>query len=130
LRNDVRKGVSVPGYQPISVTAAEVLTDIETLADFSRKGWIKTVEKNGVVYLAADQRYRAKFILHLRAKKHLSDDQIDLILSVQSPPYSAARVDEILREQAPAPGRTKAERQRGSAPSGQKQRGTEELALG
>ncbi len=93
----------MPGYQPISQAATGLLTKIETLTDFDRRGWIKTVGKDGIVYLAADQRYRAKFILHLREKKHLSDEQIDLVLSVQRPPYSAAQVDEILREQAVAP---------------------------
>ena len=61
--------------------------------------------KNGMVYLAADQRYRAKYILPLREKKHLADEQIELVLSVQRPPYSMAQVDEILRKHAAAPGK-------------------------
>ena len=87
-----------------SVAAAGLRISVETLVDFDRKGWIKTVEKNGRVYLTADQRYRAKYILHLRDKKHLGDEQIELVLSVQRPPYSAAQVDEILRKHPPAPG--------------------------
>lgn len=89
--------------QQISLAAAGLLVNVETLLDFRLKGWVKTVEKNGTVYLAGDQRYRAKYILHLRGQKHLSDDQIELVLSIQRPPYSAAQVDEILREHAPAP---------------------------
>ena len=89
--------------QQISLAAAGLLVTVETLLEFGRRGWIKTVEKNGRAYLPADQRYRAKYILHLRDQKHLSDDQIELVLSVQRPPYSAAQVDEILREHAPAP---------------------------
>ena len=88
--------------QQISLAAAGLSVNVETLLEFGRKGWIKTVEKNGRVYLPADQRYRAKYILHLRDQKHLSDDQVELVLSVQRPPYSAAQVDEILREHAPA----------------------------
>ncbi len=46
----------MPGYQEVSVAAAGLYIGVETLADFDRKGWIKTVEKNGRVYLTADQR--------------------------------------------------------------------------
>ncbi|RPI13224.1 MAG: hypothetical protein EHM65_05380 [Acidobacteriales bacterium] len=88
----------MPGYQQISWTATGLQTDAATLLDFSSRGWIQTVEKNGSVFIAADQRYRAKYILHLRRKKNLSDEQIDCVLSVQRPPYSAADVDQILRE--------------------------------
>jgi hypothetical protein len=94
----------MPGYQEVSAAAAGLHIGVETLVDFDRKGWIKTVEKNGRVYLTADQRYRAKYILHLRDKKRLGDEQIELVLSVQRPPYSAAQVDEILRKHPPAPG--------------------------
>jgi hypothetical protein len=80
------------------------MTDETTLIDFERRGWIKTEEKNGAVFIAADQRYRAKYILLLRNKKHLSDQQIDLVLSVQRPPFSAVEVDRILREHSPADG--------------------------
>jgi len=88
----------MPGYQPISVIAASLPTEEDTLLDFQRKGWIETVEKNGRVFLATDQRYRAKYILYLRTTKHLSDGQIQLVLSIQRPPYSAAQVDEILEQ--------------------------------
>ena len=56
------------------------------------------MDRNGSVFLAADQRYRAKYILYLREKRHLSDEQIEVVLSMQQPPYSAAGVDLILRE--------------------------------
>ena len=87
----------MPGYQQVSVAATGLSTSVDTLVDFERKGWITTAEKNGMIYLAADQRYRARYILHLRNQKHLSDDEIELVLSVQRPPYSAAQVDDILR---------------------------------
>ncbi len=88
----------MPGYQQVSWAATGLMTDVATLTDFERKGWIKTVEKNGSVFIAADQRYRAKYILHLRQKKGLTDRQIELILSVQRPPYCAADVDSILSD--------------------------------
>jgi len=88
----------MPGYQHISWAATELKTDPETLLDFEKHGWIKTAEKNGSIFIAADQRYRARYILHLRRKKNLTDEQIDFILSVQKPPFSAADVDRILEE--------------------------------
>ena len=88
----------MPGYRTISWVAADLLTDVATLLDFGRKGWIKTLDRNGSVFVAANQRYRAKYILYLRQKKYLSDEQIEVVLSVQKPPYSAAAVDLILRE--------------------------------
>ena len=93
----------MPGYREVSWVAAGLLTDVATLLDFDRKGWIKTVERNGTVFLAADQKYRARYILYLRRKRCLSDEQIELVLSVQQPPYSAAAVDLILQEQARTP---------------------------
>ena len=93
----------MPGYQPVSVIAAGLHTDEATLLDFHRKGWIQAITKNGMVYVAADQRYRAKYILYLRQTKHLSDDQIQVVLSIQRPPYSATEVDEILKQHCPTP---------------------------
>lgn len=90
----------MPGYEPISVIATGLRTDEETLLDFRRKGWIQAVERRGTVFLSADQRYRAKYILYLLQTKHLSDDQIQLVLSIQRPPYSAAEVDQILTRHA------------------------------
>ena len=89
----------MPGFQQVSWAATGLLTDEETLLGFAKKGWITIVEKNGSSFIAADQRYRARYILHLRQKKHLTDKQIELVLSVQRPPYSAAQVEQLLREQ-------------------------------
>ena len=88
-------------YRQISWAATGLLTDVATLLDFDRRGWITAVEKEGALFLSAAERYRARYILHLRRKKCLSDEQIELVLSVQQPPYSTAEVDEILREHAP-----------------------------
>ena len=114
----------MPGYKQIVAVAATLLTDEATLLDFGRKGWIKIVEKNGAVFLAADQSYRAKYILHLHQEKHLNDEQIQLVLSVQRPPYSAAQVDEILRQNAPAPSLAKAGDRHPEKSTGQIHRGT------
>src|SRR5438270_119315 len=92
----------MPGYQPISAVAASLKVDEEKLLDFRRKGWIEAVVRNDVVFIASDQRYRAKYILHLRATKHLNDEQVQLVLSIQRPPYSLSDVDEILKRNTPA----------------------------
>lgn len=89
----------MPGYQPISWAANRLKTDEAVLLDFENKNWIVTVEKNGRLFLAADQRYRAQYILMLRTVKHLTDEQIELVLSRQRPPYSLAEVDRILNEE-------------------------------
>jgi hypothetical protein len=68
------------------VVAAGLKTEQETLLEFHRKGWIATVQRNDVLYLTADQRYRAKHILHLSKAKNLSEEQIELVLSIQQPP--------------------------------------------
>ena len=92
----------MPDYQRISVVATSLHTDEETLRDFQRKGWIQAVERHDVTFLAADQRYRAKYILYLHQTRRLSEEQIQLVLSNQRPPYSAAEVDEILNHHSPA----------------------------
>ena len=101
----------MPGFQQLSWAATGLLTDEATLLDLSRRGWIKTVEKNGSVFIAADQRYRAKYILHLRQKKGLTDEQIEIVLSVQRPPYSSADVAQILLDHPPASGAGKTRKQ-------------------
>jgi hypothetical protein len=90
----------LPGYQPISSVAATLQTNEATLLEFHRNGWIQTVRRNDISFLAADQGYRAKYILYLSNVKHLNHGQIQLVLSVQRPPYCAAEVDEILESQA------------------------------
>ena len=92
----------MPGYQTFPDVAAGLQTEHETLLEFHRKGWIAAVKRNDVMFLASDQRYRAKYILHLYNAKHLSEEQIELVLSVQQPPYSAAQVDDILKNHATA----------------------------
>lgn len=88
----------MPGYQAISLIAASLRTDEETLLDFRSKGWIEAVERGNTIYLSADQRYRASYILYLMQTKQLNEDQVRVVLSVQRPPYSAAEVDRILEQ--------------------------------
>ena len=84
-------------YQPLSVVASSLKIDEATLLDFGRRSWIKTVERRGMIYADGHQQYKIRYILHLRQRK-LTDEQISLVLSVQEPPYSAEKVDQILAE--------------------------------
>lgn len=88
----------MPGYQELSWAAKGLHVEVQTLEEFARNGWIRLVEKNGLTFIAADQQYRSRFILHLRNKMRLTDGQIGLVLSIQKPPYSAADVPRILTE--------------------------------
>ena len=90
----------MPGYEPISAIASSLATEEATLLDFHRKGWIQARERGGTLFASADQRYRAKYILHLLQIKHLTNDQVQVVLENQRPPYSAAQVDEILKQHA------------------------------
>jgi hypothetical protein len=87
-------------HQPLSAAARTLQTDEKTLWDFAQKSWIKPIEKHGMIYLDGQQRYKARYILHLRNRRKLSDEQISRVLSVQQPPYSVAEVDEILATSA------------------------------
>ncbi|MBI3683244.1 MAG: hypothetical protein HY235_22965 [Acidobacteria bacterium] len=87
------------------MAAGNLQTDEETLVEFARKSWIQSVEKQGVVYVDGHQRYKVRYILHLRNRRKLTDEQISLVLSVQQPPYSAEQVDEILKSHGKAPPR-------------------------
>ena len=83
-------------YQPLSVVALALDTDEATLIEFGRKSWIRTTEKQGLVFMDGHQQYKARYILHLRNGRKLTDEQISLVLSNQQPPYSAEKVDQIL----------------------------------
>jgi hypothetical protein len=78
----------------ISETAVQEMLDL---------GWLNADTKNGLRFLNGHQEYRARFILALRAKKALSNQEIGFVLAEQQPPYDFQKVDSILaRMQTPA----------------------------
>ena len=87
-------------YRTIATAAANVRSDEKTLLEFNRAGWIEIVTKNGVTFVSGQDEYRAKFILHLRQKLHLTDDEIGVILANEKPPYSLDQVPAILARHA------------------------------
>ena len=82
--------------QALSIAARTLQIDETTLLEFGQKSWIKMTEKGGLTYVDGHGRYKARYILHLRNRKHLTDKQINAVLSVQEPPYSVEEVDGIL----------------------------------
>jgi cyanophycinase-like exopeptidase len=88
--------------QTLSIAALTLKIDETTLLEFGRKSWIKMTEKGGVNFVDGHGRYKARYILHLRNRKHLTDNQINAVLSAQEPPYSVEEVDGILAREAMA----------------------------
>ncbi|HEY4363500.1 MAG TPA: hypothetical protein VGN17_21215 [Bryobacteraceae bacterium] len=80
----------------LSTAAGNVQTDEETLQAFHQAGWIKFASKNGNTFVSGQDEYRSRFILHLRQKMNLTDQQIGIVLENGKPPYSLEQVPTIL----------------------------------
>jgi hypothetical protein len=83
-------------YRPLATAASNARTDEETLLAFQRAGWIEIVRKDGRVFISGQDEYRSRFILHLRQKLNLTDEQIGIVLVNGKPPYSVDLVPAIL----------------------------------
>jgi hypothetical protein len=83
-------------YRSLTAAAGHVRTDEQTLLEFGRAGWIKVILKNGTNFVSSHDEYRSRFILHLREKMKLSDQQIAIVLENGKPPYSLDQVPKIL----------------------------------
>jgi hypothetical protein len=88
-------------YRPLETAARHVQTTETTLIEFCRAGWIEFVCKEGHTYLSSQDEYKCRFILHLRVKLGLSNDQIGLVLTKAKAPYSMRQVIEILGQPRP-----------------------------
>lgn len=51
-------------YRLLDVAAQNAKTDVTTLSEFGRAGWIEVVSKEGCCYVSAQDEYRCRFILH------------------------------------------------------------------
>ena len=85
-------------YRQLTVAARNVGTDEQTMLEFQRAGWIQVVVKKGHSFVSAQDEYRCRFILHLRRKLKLSDEEIEIVLANGRSPYSLAQVPAILAE--------------------------------
>ena len=83
-------------YHSLEAAVKNVGTDKATLLEFGQAGWIEVVSKGGLVYISAQDEYRSRFILHLRQKLRLTDQQIGIVLANARAPYSLAQVPTIL----------------------------------
>jgi cyanophycinase-like exopeptidase len=83
-------------YRPLAVAARKISTDEQTLLEFQRAGWIQVVSKNGSSFVSGEDEYRSRFILHLRQKLNLTDEQIGIVLENGKAPYSLDQVQAIL----------------------------------
>jgi hypothetical protein len=53
------------------------------------------MKRSGSVFLSSRDEYKAKCILHLRGL-HLTDEEIGKVLDAEEPPYSLARIPNII----------------------------------
>ena len=83
-------------YTPLERAAEKLDTTADTLRTFKSLGWVSITEKNGLAFLADNQEYKARFILHLQRVRKFNDTQISKILAAQTPPYRVADVDRVL----------------------------------
>jgi len=87
----------MPDYRLLSSAAGLLGTQEAVLCEFRDKGWLSVIERKGTTFLGAREQYKAKYILHLRDERGLTDDQITTVLANQTPPYSSKDVDKILQ---------------------------------
>ena len=93
----------MPNYLSVGAVARRLGIAEAAVQEMLDLGWLKAETKNGVRFLNGHQEYRARFILALRAKKTLTNEEISIILAEQEPPYSFQLVDVILnRMRTPA----------------------------
>jgi hypothetical protein len=87
-------------YRSLAIAARNAGTDENTLLEFNRAGWIDVTWKDGYAFVSGQDEYRSRFILHLRQKLNLTDEQIGTVLANGKPPYSVDQVAEILAHAA------------------------------
>jgi len=83
-------------YRPLAIAAGNARTDEETLLEFGRAGWIEVTFKDQWPFISGQDEYRSRFILHLRQKLNLTDEQIGIVLANAKPPYAVDQVPAIL----------------------------------
>ena len=93
----------MPNYLSVDAVARRLGVSEAAIQEMLDIGWLTAKTKNGARFLNGHQEYRARFILALRAKKALSNQEIGFVLAEQQPPYDFQEVDSILaRMQTPA----------------------------
>ena len=86
----------MPNYLSVGAVARRLGLSEAAVQEMLDLGWLKAETKDGARFLNGHQEYRGRFILALRAKKALSNEEISVVLAEQEPPYDFQRVDAIL----------------------------------
>ena len=89
-------------YQLLQTAAGKLQVAEQTLLEFDNAGWISVTTKQGHQFISGHDAYRARFILHLRKKLELTNEQIGVVLSHEEPPYSLDKVASILAQHSAA----------------------------
>jgi hypothetical protein len=87
-------------YQSIETVARSLKASETDLLDLEQRTWIRSVAKNGIVFISGRDAYKARFILHLR-RLRLTDEEIGRVLEAKDPPYSLADVPKVLGRPVP-----------------------------
>ncbi len=83
-------------YLTVEQVANNLCVSPGMITHFIASGWLSGVDKNGITFLTSHEEYKARFILHLKQHRKLTDEQIARVLFAQEPPFSLAAVDSIL----------------------------------
>jgi hypothetical protein len=83
-------------YRSLETAAGNIGAPLATLVEFTQAGWIHVVLKNGSTFVSGQDEYLAKFILHMRQKLKLTNEEIGVVLDNQEAPYSLDGVPAIL----------------------------------
>ena len=93
----------MPNFLSVGAVARRLGVSETAVQEMLDLGWLNAQTKNGLRFFDGHQEYRARFILALRAKKGLSDQEISYVLAEQEPPFDFQKVDSILsRMRTPA----------------------------
>ena len=80
----------------LSTAAKKISSSEEELLGLADRNWIKTLADGKFTYISGRDEYKARFILHLRHRLKLSDEDIQRVLDAQAPPYSLKDVSAAL----------------------------------
>jgi len=89
--------------QPIALVAARIETTQEELHELASRQWISTATVHGDEFISGKNEYKARFVLHLRHKLGLTNEEIEMVLDHQSPPFSLKEVGTILGREVKFP---------------------------
>jgi hypothetical protein len=79
-------------YIPLNRVAERLSVSAEKLWEMQGFGWIKIVEKNGLLFIPERLEYKAKFILRLEQVLRLTPSEISEVLLAEDPPFFANRI--------------------------------------